>query len=172
MELAHWLHQILQTQDSDLHRIVRHFDLDASKLASDMTGIARPPAARGDRDLGFFSKHVEEAIERGWVFATLMLGEAQVRTGHLMLGIARTNGLRNALSAISRQFERVKWRSSGRRVLKNSERVRLKRRLTATDGSALPGETSGAVAPAAMGKQEALAKFSVDLTERAQGRAK
>src|SRR5207248_4186365 len=31
-----------------------------------------------------------------------------------------------------------------------------------------PGEDSGAIAPAQMGKQEALAKFSVDLTERAR----
>jgi type VI secretion system protein VasG len=33
---------------------------------------------------------------------------------------------------------------------------------------AAPGESSGAMAPAAMGKQEALAKFSVDLTEKAR----
>ena len=24
VELAHWIHQILQVQDSDLHRLVRH----------------------------------------------------------------------------------------------------------------------------------------------------
>src|SRR5206468_5576964 len=35
-------------------------------------------------------------------------------------------------------------------------------------GSAAPGDASGALAPAAMGKQEALARFSVDLTERAR----
>src|SRR5205807_47645 len=33
---------------------------------------------------------------------------------------------------------------------------------------ASPGEASGAVAPAQMGKQEALAKFAVDLTEKAR----
>jgi type VI secretion system protein VasG len=33
---------------------------------------------------------------------------------------------------------------------------------------AAPGEASGAMAPASMGKQEALAKFSVDLTEKAR----
>ena len=35
-------------------------------------------------------------------------------------------------------------------------------------GGAAPGEASGAMAPAEMGKQEALKKFSVDLTERAR----
>ena len=33
VELAHWVHQILTTQDSDLHRIVRHFELDPARLA-------------------------------------------------------------------------------------------------------------------------------------------
>ena len=32
----------------------------------------------------------------------------------------------------------------------------------------MPGEASNAIAPAPMGKQEALAKFAVDLTERAR----
>ena len=42
---------------------------------------------------------------------------------------------------------------------------------TASDGSGAgaPGEASGAIAPAAMGKQEALKKFTVDLTERGLG---
>ena len=37
VELVHWLQQILQSPDSDLHRIVRHFELDAGVLASDVT---------------------------------------------------------------------------------------------------------------------------------------
>ena len=28
VEIVHWLHQILQGQDSDVHRIIRHYDLD------------------------------------------------------------------------------------------------------------------------------------------------
>ncbi len=38
----------------------------------------------------------------------------------------------------------------------------------ASETGVQPGEASGAVAPAAMGKQEALAKFAVDLTQRAR----
>ena len=28
VELAHWIHQILQLQDSDLHHIITYFDID------------------------------------------------------------------------------------------------------------------------------------------------
>jgi len=36
VEMVHWLQQILQTPDSDLHRIVRHFEIDSSRLAKDV----------------------------------------------------------------------------------------------------------------------------------------
>ncbi|MGL5002025.1 MAG: hypothetical protein ACRDAM_03730, partial [Casimicrobium sp.] len=35
VELVHWLHQILNLNDSELHRIIRRFELDTSKLATD-----------------------------------------------------------------------------------------------------------------------------------------
>ena len=37
VELAHWLNQILQLPDSDLHRIIKHFEVDTSRLARDLT---------------------------------------------------------------------------------------------------------------------------------------
>ena len=36
VELLHWLFQLVQAPDTDLLRIIKHFGLDASKLASDM----------------------------------------------------------------------------------------------------------------------------------------
>ena len=37
VELVHWLHQILQVPDSDLHRIVKTYDLNPAHLAKDLT---------------------------------------------------------------------------------------------------------------------------------------
>ena len=37
VELVHWIHQILQGADSDFHRIIRHFDLDLGRVASELT---------------------------------------------------------------------------------------------------------------------------------------
>jgi type VI secretion system protein VasG len=167
VELEHWLQQILQSQDSDLHRIAKHFELDASRLAKDMTdALDRLP--RGATSISDLSEHIESAVERGWVYGTLMFGESQVRTGHLVVGMLKTRSLMNALYGISRQFERIKpdvLADEFAKIVSGSP----EEHLTATDGSgAAPGEASGAIAPAAMGKQEALARFSVDLTERAR----
>jgi type VI secretion system protein VasG len=168
VELVHWIQQILQAPDSDLHRITRHFDIDSSRLAKDVTeALDRLP--RGATSISDLSPHVESAVERGWVFATLMFGESQVRTGHLVVGMLKTSSLRNAFIGISRQFDAIKLETltdDFGRILGGSP----EEALSATDGSRLaaPGESSDAMAPAAMGKQEALKRFATDLTERAR----
>jgi len=168
VEVVHWLQQILQTPDSDVHRIVRHFEIDASRLAKDITdALDRLP--RGATSISDLSSHVENAVERGWVFGTLMFGESRVRTGHLIVGMLKTPSLKNALIAISRQFEAVKPDTLTEQfgtIVRGSPEDQL----GATDGSALagPGEASGAMAPAQMGKQEALRRYATDLTEKAR----
>ncbi|GEC97394.1 ClpV1 family T6SS ATPase [Zoogloea ramigera] len=167
VELVHWVQQILQTPDSDLHRIVRHFELDAGRLAGDVTNaLDRLP--RGATSISDLSDHVEHAVERGWVYGSLMFRESQVRTGHLLIGMLKTPSLRGALMAISREFERIRGDTLtdefAKIVAGSPEEF-----LSAADGSAAqPGEASGAIPPAQLGKQEALKRFTTDLTEQAR----
>ncbi|MDD4880026.1 MAG: type VI secretion system ATPase TssH [Gallionellaceae bacterium] len=171
VELVHWLHQIFQSQDSDMHRIIKHFEIDASRLVADMT-TALDALPRGATAISDFSPNIEEAVERGWVFGTLMFGEGAVRTGHLLVGGMKTPTLRNALLAISGEFKKIKADDlvEGFRSLVSGSPEDV---LAAQDGSQVgggvaPGESSGAIAPAAMGKQEALKKFTVNMTEQAR----
>ncbi|MCB1813396.1 MAG: type VI secretion system ATPase TssH, partial [Candidatus Competibacteraceae bacterium] len=170
VELVHWFHQILQLQDSDLHRIVKQFNIDPARLVKDMTeNLDRLP--RGSTSISDLSSHIEETVERAWVYGTLMFKDAQVRSGYLIVGMLKTPGLRNGLSAISKEFDKVKIDTLTDRfdeVVAGSPEDDLH----ATDGSqvgggAVPGEASGAMAPAQMGKQQALKQFTVDLTEEA-----
>ncbi|QXI43661.1 type VI secretion system ATPase TssH [Pseudomonas wayambapalatensis] len=168
VELVHWLHQLLQVQDSDLHRIVRQFNVEPARLARDLTdALDRLP--RGSTSITDLSSQVEEAVERGWVYGSLMFGESQVRTGYLLVGILKTPSLRNALLGLSSEFAKLKVEALSERF---DEYVgdSPENKLAASDGftAAAPGEASGAVAPAAMGKQEALKRFTVDLTEQAR----
>src|SRR5262245_2589279 len=168
VETVHWLHQLLQSQDSDVHRIIKHFQLDASRLASDLiAALDRLP--RGASSISDFSPDIPNAIERGWTFATLMFGELQVRTGHLVVGFLNSD-LRHKFVAISKEFDKIKLETltdNFAKIVSGSPEDALH----ASDGSgmsagAAPGEASGAIAPAAMGKQEALKRFTTDLTEK------
>ena len=171
VELEHWVAQILQAQDSDWHRIIQHFKLDSSALARDITAaLDRLP--RGATSISDISDNITNAVERGWVYGSLMFGDSAVRTGYVLLGMLKTSFLRNALFAISRQFEKVKPDELSEALPKivsgSPEDGQGASDGSMVGGGAAPGETSGAIAPAAMGKQEALKKFTTDLTEQAR----
>jgi len=171
VELVHWIQQILQAPDSDLHRVVRHYGLDASRLAKDLTAaLDRLP--RGATSLSDLSSHIDEAMENAWVLATLVFGEYRIRTGHVLAAILRAPALCRVLRGISEEFRKVKGEDLADRFATVTAGS-TEESLPARDGSAVtagavPGEASGAMAPAQMGRQEALARFSVDLTAKAR----
>ncbi len=167
VELVHWVHQLLQVPDSDLLRFLRHFQIDSAHLARDITeALDRLP--RGATSISDLSVQVEESVERGWLYGSLMFGEFQVRTGHLLVGWLKTPSLKNALLAISREFSKIKPEAT------------IEEFGSVTRGSPEEGQSAAAGAPgvdaggaggsssAVLGKQEALARYTVDLTERAR----
>jgi type VI secretion system protein VasG len=170
VELVHWFHQILQQPNSDIACIVRGFDIDAGRLARDFTdSLDKLP--RGATSISDLSAHIEDATERAWVWSTLKFSDSQIRTGYVLLAILKTPTLRNVLGSISREFEKVKADQLAEdfaQVVSGSPEATL----GASDGSQLaqaaPGEASGALPPAQLGKQEALKRFTVDLTEQAR----
>ncbi|MGE5866378.1 MAG: Clp protease N-terminal domain-containing protein, partial [Rhizobacter sp.] len=168
VELQHWLFQILQNQDSDLHRIVKHYGIDAAVLVADLqASLDRLP--RGATSITDLSSHIENAVERAWVYGSLMFKDTQVRTGYLLVGLLKTPSSRNVLLAISKQFERIRLddlTENFSALLSGSPEEG--QRASDGSGAAEPGEASEAIAPAAMGKQEALKRYAVDLTEKAR----
>jgi type VI secretion system protein VasG len=88
------------------------------------------------------------------------------------VGILKTSGLKNVLLRTSKEFGKIKLEQLSddfAKIVGGSPEDSL----GATDGSSIQAEAKaagapGEMAPAAMGKQEALAKFSVDLTEKAR----
>jgi type VI secretion system protein VasG len=173
VELAHWLHQIVQNQDSDLHRIVRRFEMNPSVLATDMQ-TALDKMARGADGIRDISATLLDAVERGWIYASLQFREFQVRTGHVVYACRKTPELDKVLIGISREFAKIPadvFAKEYTKIVGESP----EHGMLASDGTGVgagagggPGEASGAMSPAVMGKQEALEKFTKDLTEAAR----
>jgi len=101
VELVHWLNQLLQQEQTDLHFILRHYEIDRAKLDHDlMQQMSRLP--RGADSVADFSYLIELAIERAWIVASL--GEQpleKVRSGHLLVALLSHPELRRALGSIS-----------------------------------------------------------------------
>jgi type VI secretion system protein VasG len=171
VEVVHWIHQLLQQPDSDLLRIIKHFNLDSSRVAAEIVAtLDRLP--RGATTVSDFSPHIETALQQAYLYATLLFGEPQVRTGHLVVAFLRTDSLRNVFVGLSREFAKIKGEQLtdefAKIVAGSPEDAMFSSDGSGISGGAAPGETSGALAPAEMGKQEALKRFTTDLTEKAR----
>jgi type VI secretion system protein VasG len=168
VELVHWLHQLLQLSDCDLHRIVRHCGIDREALDRDMArALAALPA--GASSLSDFSHHVETAIERAWVLATLSFGDTRIRGAWLVDALVRTPELRRVLLSISPAFGNLPVDNLGD-MLRTWIAGSPEAADTAYDAGdfavAAPGEASNALAAPAKGTP--LEQFCTDLTARAQ----
>lgn len=96
----------MQLADSDLHRVLRRFEIDASRLAADMVQALErlPNTATQIQD---FSPQLEQAVERAWVYGSLKYGHSQVRGASLLLGLVKTPSLRTSLDRLSPEFRKI-----------------------------------------------------------------
>ncbi|MDO9526365.1 MAG: type VI secretion system ATPase TssH [Gemmobacter sp.] len=170
VEVVHWLAQILQGQDNDVIRLIRHFGMDGSKLAADMTR-ALDALPRGATSVTDMSDHLPDAVERAWVYASLLYSSNQIRTGHLVLGMLKTPALKSILIRISPEFAKIKvddLAEGFHKITDGSPEDGLAPQDGTATATSQPGEESGAIAPAGMGKGQALKQFCTDLTQQAR----
>ena len=167
VELVQWIHQLLQVADADVARAARAFGLDASRLERDMmTAVEALP--RGASYTPGISPQIDAAVERGWVQASLFFGDTSVRSGHVLLGVLSTQGLRQMLFAASSEWKRIgadeleaRWSTIAGGSIEDVG-------PPAAAPGAAPERTMGASAAEAPAGKQALARFAVDLTARAR----
>jgi type VI secretion system protein VasG len=170
VELVHWLQMILQLQDSDLNRIVRHFELNRSHLDRDLVE-ALDELPRGSVSKPSYSFHLDTIVKNSWSYASLLCGENQIRTGHLLLALVKEDELSDQLLDLSSQWEKVKADDLSDHFV-NIISGSPEEGLLPKDGSSLAKplaaakSTSGA--PAGTAKESVLESYSVDLIEKAR----
>jgi type VI secretion system protein VasG len=162
VELIHWLHILVQDPRNDLAAIRTAFGIDDTKLARDIVA-ALDALPRGASAVSDFSPQIEEAVEKGWLYASLQFSASRVRTGHLIFGMLKTPTLKNALFNASSEFRKVQAEKLGdefERIVAASTEVN---QVEPASGGAV---VDSAGTPSAEGS--ALLKFSIDLTEKAR----
>ncbi len=170
VEIVHWMHQILNNQSSDVHKIIEHYNLDPGAIAAEITK-ALDALPRGATSVSDLSAHLEDAMERAWVWGSLLYSSNQVRTGHIILGMLETPALKNILLTMSPTLASVKpddLADNFHSITDGSPEDAMKPQDgSVTGGGAEPGEASGALQPGGEGG-EALDQFCTDLTEQAR----
>jgi type VI secretion system protein VasG len=167
VELAHWLAQILQIENTDISATVDYFKLDRAALTSDVQDVISG-FRKNETEMPAISNTVIDLFDRGWHHATLFFGETQIRTGHLLVGALQSRDLARALHNTSKEFSRISIETltnEYRKIWAGSEEEQLR----PIDGSGMVAAGStGAQATAGSSGSTALDRFSQDLTAKAK----
>jgi type VI secretion system protein VasG len=167
IELGHWMLHLLQKDRTDLALTADHFKLNRSKLLADATATTNG-YRKNETEMPGISNQISDALDRGWHYATLLFGETQIRTGHLLVAALKSPDLKRALTQVSAEFSKIsadELAAEHRTIWADSEEGNLR----PMDGSGLAaaGADGATAAPGPKGTT-ALDRFSQDLTARAK----
>ncbi|WP_398501084.1 type VI secretion system ATPase TssH [Variovorax sp.] len=169
VELVHWLHQLRQAGDGDLHRLCHHHRISLPLLDKGFAAaLSCLPA--GTSSLSDFSHHIEAAIERAWLLSSLEFGSRCIRGVQLMSALLQTPELRRVLFEISPAFRALAIERRPDELLalvKGSPEEAEGPHDGSGTVSVFPGDAGLAMAPATSAGS-ALAVYCTDLTEHAR----
>ena len=86
VELVHWLHTLLQTENTDIFAIIKRFHIDENLLRKDvLLSIEELPI--GSTSISDFSEHIQSLVEHSWIYCSLKFGNSNIRTAHLIYSL-------------------------------------------------------------------------------------
>jgi type VI secretion system protein VasG len=165
VEIEHILAKLLEQDDTDLHKIARHYEVNIDRLNKDiMTALDR--LKTGNSRTPGLSDRLPQWFQNAWLLASVDFGAARVRSGHLVLALLSNEGTARLARDASREFSHISVESLQTKldeITADSSEAR--------DAVAL-GETGGVsdgapVASGVKGKTKALDQYTEDLTAKA-----
>lgn len=166
VEIEHILAKLLEENDTDLHKICRHYEVNVDRLSKDVSAALDRLKTGNSRTPGL-SDRLPDWFQNAWLLASVDFGAARIRSGHLVLALLSNDGTARIARDISREFNHISVESLQKElpnVTADSSEAR--------DAVAL-GETAGAsngapVATGVPGKTKALDQYTEDLTAKAK----
>ena len=158
VEVEHFLSKLLDDTSNDAGQILKHFDVDRSRLVRDLTesldslktGNPRTPA---------LSPKLVDLLSNAWLICSLEQRSNQIRTGHTILALVSDADLKRLATGISREFENISAETLkedfGAIISKSSEEEELG---PEPDAPGAPGKPT---------KTPKLDQYTHNLTERA-----
>lgn len=165
VEIEHILSKLLEQDDTDLHKIAKHYEVNIDRLTKDVSTSLDRMKTGNSRTPGL-SDRIPKWIQDAWLLASVDYGAARVRSGHLLLALLSNEGMARIARDISKEFSHISvedLQSKLPEITSDSAEAR--------DAVAL-GETGGvssgeSVASGVPGKTKALDQFTEDLTAKA-----
>ena len=159
VEIEHWLAKIMDVANTDLEAIAKHFDVNWSQLAADLTN-AIDRFKTGNGRTPSLSEHVFDLARDAWLVCSIEFGESQTRSGHMIIALFEETRLRQLAISSSSQFEKI----SSEALRKNFIEICGDSQEAQTAAPAVGPTTSGSPRPTGPTKTPSLDQFTIDLT--------
>src|SRR6202165_2170731 len=162
IEVEHFLLKALDSADGDLSPILRHFEVDKSRLTGELarsldklkTGNARTPA---------LSPSLMRMLTEAWTIGSLDFSAAQIRTGFVVLALTTNDELVRLMREISKEFQKIQ----GEALRKDFAAIVEGSQEEAATARAMESAAGSAPRPGG-GKTPNLDQYTVNLTENAR----
>jgi type VI secretion system protein VasG len=106
IEVEHFLTKLLDSPSNDFAAIIKHFEIDQSRLTAELaSGMDKLKSgnARGP----MFSPIVIKMLISAWVIGSIDFNAVAVRTGFLILALVSDEELARLMREISNEFQKV-----------------------------------------------------------------
>src|SRR6201994_1684888 len=162
VEVEHYLTKLLDSASGDFAAIIKHFEIDKSRLTADLarsidklkSGNARTPA---------ISPTVLKMLTTAWTIGSIDFNAGQVRTGFTIIALVSDDELMRLVNDVSREFQKINA-DALRKDLLGIVALSSETTTTATAGTA----SGDPAAKPAGGKTPNLDQYTVDLTGNAR----
>jgi type VI secretion system protein VasG len=163
IEIEHFLMKLLEVTDSDLQHILKHFAVNKSHFASDLTS-SLDKLKTGNARTPVFSPSLVQVLSEAWTTGSLDFGAAQVRSGFCILAIAASPDLARLMREVTREFQKISeetLRKNFWNIVAGSPEDHETAQAADVPGMASAGAPGG-------GKTQNLNQFTIDLTANAR----
>ncbi len=167
VELLHWVNQIVLSEKTDFHSAIQYFDVDTAKLSKDLiSAMDRLP--RGASSITDIANSVEIAIKEAWMVTSLVFNEGAIRTGHLLIAVRNHPELSRYLLDMSDEFAKINADLLQEKFMDiTADSAEISSSVPSGENAAT-GQAGNLLSAPAMGKNEALQLYTVDMTAKAK----
>ncbi len=166
VEVEHLLMKLLERDDTDLHKICNHFEVNIDRLTKDVN-TALDQLKTGNTRTPGLSERIPQWVQDAWLVASIEFGSARVRSGHLILSLLKDSSLSRIAQDISKEFSHISVETLQDRFLDITSDSAEQREATALGETGVVGSDKS-VASGVPGKTKALDQFAEDLTAKAR----
>src|SRR5262245_13978831 len=162
IDLEHLLLKLTEAQDTDIQKILRHYEVDHARFTRDLTraldrlktGNARTPA---------LSPRILRLVTEAWNLASIEFGANRIRSGHLLLALLNEENLGRLARETSSELQKVSVEDLGKRFADLTAGT-VEDEIASAAGPSAVSEAK----PGGPSKTPSLDQYTIDLTYRAR----